>query len=252
MDLSSTLSENMQSSSVEIANNISQDKSRPYLVYVHINQINNKAYVGITCHVQNPNRRWRSGKGYQGSELIMRALQKYGWDNFSHKTEIVGSKEEACRREQELIKYYKELGLSYNITNGGEGAEAMTEEIKNKLRRYTPWIKGRHHTREVREKIAAANLGRKKSEETRAKIGKHSRGRTHVMSEEAKLAISKAFSKPVYQIDKKTGEILAEYPSCTAAEIALSGHVCGHVTEVCLGKPKRHTYLGFKWRYKYE
>lgn len=34
-----------------------------YLVYLHINKLNKKVYVGITKH-DNPELRWRNGYGY--------------------------------------------------------------------------------------------------------------------------------------------------------------------------------------------
>lgn len=55
-----------------------------YCVYMHKNKINGKIYVGQTIYGDNPNFRWKNGKGYKGNNNFWNDLQKYGWDNFEH------------------------------------------------------------------------------------------------------------------------------------------------------------------------
>lgn len=89
-----------------------------YCVYMHVNKINGKKYIGISSNVKH---RW-SGNGKQYYDQVFGiAIQKYGWDNFDH--QIIKdnlSKVEACTLEQELIKKYntrdKEFG--YNRSDG--------------------------------------------------------------------------------------------------------------------------------------
>lgn len=53
-------------------------------VYVHINRINGKTYVGITS--KDLIRRFGcQGQGYKG-QAFWGAIQKYGWENFDHIT----------------------------------------------------------------------------------------------------------------------------------------------------------------------
>ena len=40
-------------------------REKSYIVYLHINKINGKIYVGITKYADNPNRRWMNGNGYK-------------------------------------------------------------------------------------------------------------------------------------------------------------------------------------------
>ena len=56
-------------------------EEKKWCVYTHTNNINGKKYVGITCN--KPERRWRNGKGYILQQFY-NAIQKYGWDNFTH------------------------------------------------------------------------------------------------------------------------------------------------------------------------
>lgn len=94
-----------------------------------------KVYIGISSNVKN---RWAAnGYYYHLSDTVFsRALKKYGWDNFQHIIIAEGlTKKEACDMEIELIAYYKAKGISYNITNGGEGYSGKHSEqhIKNRI-----------------------------------------------------------------------------------------------------------------------
>ena len=105
-----------------------------YIVYQHKNKINGKIYIGITS--QEPELRWGvNGSNYKSSPHFYSAIQKYGWDNFEHNILFKNlSKEEACLKEQELIKYYNSMNREhgYNSTSGGE-TFVMNKETKQKL-----------------------------------------------------------------------------------------------------------------------
>ena len=116
-----------------------------YCVYVHINNINGKKYVGQTIHGGNPSRRWKNGNGYRTQKYFWRAIQKYGWDNFEH--EIVASnltKEEADNFEKILIKALntRNNAHGYNMTDGGDGtsghhhSEESIQKQKETMRKY--------------------------------------------------------------------------------------------------------------------
>ena len=69
-----------------------------YSVYKHTNKVNGKVYIGITYN--KPEVRWGSnGIGYK-RQLFWNAIQKYGWDNFTH--EIL-FESQAYQKEIELI-----------------------------------------------------------------------------------------------------------------------------------------------------
>lgn len=103
-------------------------------LYRHISP-SGKVYVGITSNIT---RRWAAkGYYYQLSDTVFaKALRKYGWDNFLH--EIIASnlsESTAKTLEVEFIALYKKLGLSYNMTDGGEGYKGAHsfEHIKNRV-----------------------------------------------------------------------------------------------------------------------
>lgn len=102
---------------------------RIFIVYMHVNKLNNKKYVGITC--QPPKKRWRRGKCYSGSPHFYRAIQKYGWDNFDHLILASGlSETEAKQMEIDLIEKYKLRNhrFGYNLAAGGQGCLKYTTE----------------------------------------------------------------------------------------------------------------------------
>lgn len=225
---------------------------KDWLVYLHINKINHKVYVGITHYVNNPNTRWKNGIGYRDTSIIYKAVLKYGWDNFSHIIFCKTDKETACLLERNLIHYYKSKGTSYNIGLGGEGSESFSEETRNKLKQYTPWIKGKKHSKESIERIREASR-RPCSEDTKRKIGIANSGSRNGMfgkipSKEAVQAIILRFSKPVVQLDKYNN-VMGEFSSASSAERHL-GVKGNHISCCCIGK--RKTAYGYKWKYKYE
>ena len=104
-----------------------------YTVYQHKNKINGKVYIGITK--QKPEQRWRHGQGYKSSPHFYAAIQKYGWDNFEHNILFQNlTKEEACKKEQELIAKYHSMDreFGYNSTSGGD-IFTMNKETKQKI-----------------------------------------------------------------------------------------------------------------------
>lgn len=113
-----------------------------YTVYMHISP-SNKIYIGITK--QKLQARWgKNGQGYKNNEFFSRAIQKYGWENFTHKILFEDlTKEQAEIKEIELIKLYDTTNkhFGYNIENGGNCSIT--------------------HSAQTIEKIRVANLGTK-------------------------------------------------------------------------------------------
>lgn len=97
-----------------------------YVVYLHINKVNGKKYVGITS--DNVEKRW--GKGYYGNPKFYTDIVEYGWNNFEHIILYEGlEKEQARVIETSLIHYYNTIEEGYNIMEG----RIPTEETKKKM-----------------------------------------------------------------------------------------------------------------------
>lgn len=113
-----------------------------YSVYVHINKVNGKKYVGIT--IQKPERRWgHNGCNYKRHPYFYASIEKYGWDNFDHIVYEVDTKEDMYYLEQYLISYYETFNSDngYNLSRGGEsgnykgiGPDGYKEHLKEYMK----------------------------------------------------------------------------------------------------------------------
>lgn len=117
------------------------NEDRTWCLYMHTNKINNKKYIGITCHIEN--RFGKNGSGYlrkksngeYNQPLFARAILKYGWDNFEHEVLFSNlTKEEADELENNLIEFYnlRNPKFGYNIKEGSSNGH-LSEETKKKL-----------------------------------------------------------------------------------------------------------------------
>lgn len=149
-----------------------------HCVYVHINKVNGKIYVGKTIHGNHPITRWRSdGSGYKGCSYFWKAIQKYGWSNFEH--EVVANhltKEEASKFEKLLINKLNTMDsrYGYNLTSGGENGSTLSEETKQKIsQKMKGRFVGEKNPNYGNHKLVGENsprYGRKLSEETVRKM----------------------------------------------------------------------------------
>ena len=191
----------------------------PYVLYEHKNKINGKRYIGVT---NNTTKRWYGqGKHYDGCPAFWAALQKYGWDNFSHTVLVRNlSRDEASDLEALYIAKYKttDKRYGYNIALGGVNAPTMT---------------GKHHSEMTRQKIREGNLGKKHSEEQNRRHSEHMKG-LMVGSRNHK-------SRAVRCIN--TGE---EFESQAIAAKA-KGVLQSKIWKCCNGQAS-HTH-GLKWEY---
>jgi hypothetical protein len=54
-------------------------------VYVHINKINNKKYIGFSKNDDAESRWGVGGIGYENQRFYNEGILPFGWDNFEHK-----------------------------------------------------------------------------------------------------------------------------------------------------------------------
>ena len=221
------------------------DCNNNYCVYIHTNNINGKKYVGQTC--QDPKYRWRSdGSGYKPRKnntcRFWNAIQKYGWDNFTHEVLYENlSLEQANTIEAELIEKYNTTNddFGYNIRPGGDNS-TLSEETRQKIRmarlgnnygmigEKAPMY-GKHHTEEAKRKIGDAFKGEK-----------HPFYGTH-WSEEMKQHHRKLLGKKIICVE--TGIVYEAIRE--AARITEINRCC--IAAVLHGKQK--TAGGYHWEY---
>lgn len=209
-----------------------------YTVYMHKNKINGKIYIGITG--QEPKVRWNNGVGYT-QQHFKRAIKKYGWENFEHIIICAGlSKDEACKKEIELIKQYNSTDdkYGYNVATGGE--------INN----------GYHLDEERKRHLSELNTGEKhpqyhkqRSATTRAKISEARKGIS--FSDEHKKKLSEAKKgkpaqnrKPVSQYDLSMN-FIQRFDSLEDAQNET--HICK--ANICRAIKYNRTAGGYKWTY---
>lgn len=152
-----------------------------YTVYVHVNLINDKHYVGQT--MQPFWERWKSGYGYRNGKqpYFERAIVKYGWDNFDH---II--LKEGLTHEQANFweKYYINL---WDCTNPKRGYNIKEGRSNGRLSEETRWKISKSRTRKKYGKRGPLR------EETKEKISEAHKRKSY-MSELAKKKLSEKWS----------------------------------------------------------
>lgn len=110
---------------------------------------------------------------------------------------------------------------------------------------------GKHRSEETKKKTSEAQKGEKNhmygkhhSEETRRKMSEAQKGeKSHMYGKTGEKHPS---SKPVNQIDKKTGQVIKTW-ACTAEVQRVLGINQGSISKCCLGKLK--SAGGYFWKY---
>ena len=124
-------------------------------IYKTTNLINNKIYIGK--HLSNS----YDSKYYGSGVLLIKAIEKYGIDNFKNEIiDIAETEEELNKKEFEYINQYKsEYGRNcYNIASGGTGGNtlqyASKEKYNNFIEKMSIINKNRCSSNEFKEKTS--------------------------------------------------------------------------------------------------
>lgn len=254
-------------------------ENKKWTLYRHVSP-SGKVYIGITS--RNVYKRWNKGMGYKSCKLFYKAILKYGWDNIKHEVLFTNIIEDRAKRlEIELIRHYKSLGISYNITDGGDGmlgyshSEDTINKMKKSLKGRTSPNKGVSMKDSTKQLLRKAHLGKHLSEETKLKISIAFSGKNHPfygkhLSKEHKDKIRKAhlgkplinsatfekrskgrdkYCKAVEQLDDNNTIICSFRSAIDAAKYyGKNKSVASKITQCCKGN-RLHT-LNYKWRYK--
>lgn len=126
-------------------------------IYMIENNINGKKYIGqTTTSVEE-----RFGRHCRkGSQVIQKAIQKYGKENFSvHLLYTASNLDDLNQAEVEFIKFYNTTRKGYNCTIGGVKTRMTPETIK----KISNSNKGKVRSAEYRNKLSQIQKERYKN-----------------------------------------------------------------------------------------
>lgn len=139
-------------------------------VYKITNTIDGKLIIGISSNIR---KRWNGHKselrrGIHKNSYLQRAWNKYGESCFVFEIILECQENSLEEEEKRLIKKYDSINrkVGYNLVEGGYRPK-HTKESKQKLRLAHL---GKHHLEETKQKIRIAHLGKHHSKETKQKL----------------------------------------------------------------------------------
>jgi group I intron endonuclease len=153
-------------------------------IYGIRNLINGKIYVGKTG--MNFGDRWDSHRsllnnGKHDNPHLQKAWDKYKQENFEFIVLEDCSVDELSDREKHYIKLYKDMGLAYNIHDGGNEGYNLGKHLSDETKR------------KIGEKNRINGIGRKASDGTKAKMSETHTGMKYApMSEDGRKNIQHA------------------------------------------------------------
>jgi group I intron endonuclease len=223
-------------------------------IYLITNKINGKKYVGLS---NNINRRFAEHKCSLNKKntVLSKAFKKYSIENFEF--EILEFVEDVNDLPNREVFWIKKLNPEYNMNDGGLGNKGhkLSDELKNHLRVLgkIQWesktdiekqkiIKNfkraefnRKLSDETKEKLRLANIGKKMSENAKAKISDKNKVSMIGNKSGNKSVIAYNDNEEIeFESSKVAGDYFGVHPSC--------------ITGVLKGR--RLTSCGYKWKYK--
>ena len=148
-----------------------------YYIYLIVNKVNTKTYVGQ----RKSSKEWHEDKYMGSGKILKQAINKYGIKNFEKfLIQYCYSKEETDKAEKFWIAEYRRRGKAeYNITDGGTGGNLGEEVARliSETNKGNQNHKGKRHTEDAKKKMSESKKGHKVSEETRKKISETNRGK---------------------------------------------------------------------------
>lgn len=145
-------------------------------IYRTVNEVNGKIYIG---QCKGSFRRSYLGSG----DRLLLALKKYGRKNFSVVPVSWGSSLNNLNDlETAIIAFYRKIfGLDaiYNIADGGSGSPGSvhSKESRDLVRSKLKGREGRLHTADEIQKQILAQIGTKRSEETKKRMSAWQKGK---------------------------------------------------------------------------
>lgn len=234
-----------------------------YIVYRHTSP-SNKIYIGITK--ADPKYRWlNNGRGYKSQTVFFNAILKYGWINFKHEVLYTGLSEvEALDVEEKLIREHKSYDrrFGYNVSLRGyllPNSNTNSTRSNSRRKKVLPvplWKNSGkivhkfsitdgsvlNTYRSIHELAVELDVP---TETLRTRLNKYK-----VL--EYPECYYKYANNQTPKVDMLSlhGEYIRTFNSLKDAYKYINRINKGGITSVCVGK--RDSYVGYKWRFKYE
>ena len=197
------------------------------VIYMWINKINGKVYIGQTINERDRYRRHilssfnPKSRGY--NYHLHRAIRKYGVKNFEymilqrHYVPKFLAKEILNNQELYYISYFDSFHNGYNMTKGGDGVQGriLSEEEK---KHHSEMLKGRFTGSQ--NPFYGKSWTKRQREANQQKVEK-------------------------YTLD---GEFVCDYKSLNEAAKSVGKSHSGNISNCCSGK--RNKAYGYIWKYK--
>ena len=152
-------------------------------IYKIENLINHKVYIGQAIDIK---KRWKDHKrmlrnGNHFRSHLQHSWNKYGEENFSFEILEICKLEEMDEKERYWLRYYGgyESTQTYNVRDGGQDTHNVSKETREKLRKANLGKKQSPETIQKRaEKLRGQHrIGRKRTEEERKKQSERQKGK---------------------------------------------------------------------------
>lgn len=185
------------------------------IIYVAVNKINGKEYVGKTTRgllIKRVNEHINAALNGRAFCYFHKAIKKYGVSNFKWLIVYTAfSEKELNDAEKRIIKERNTYNNGYNLTLGGDGVGGRhpSEDTKKKIRAS---LLGKKFSLNRKNKISCAlkginnpNYGKHRSNETKNKISIANKGKTFSSEHRQKLSESRIGKCLTDETKKKIG-----------------------------------------------
>lgn len=209
------------------------------IIYKITNKVNNKVYIGKTS--KTVEARWKQhltdAKSYYLHQTghkrpLYDAFKKYGIENFTYEVLLECPDDVLNQEEQKYIAlYHSYIGDSscngYNATIGGDGRpyELSSNELEKLITLYHKGYSLINIAKELNYDITVVSR------------------KLHELG----FSCKNGNRKPVYQVDKKTNQILGWFESCSDAAVKCFNNRLHNAHIHAAASGKRLTAYGYKW-----
>jgi group I intron endonuclease len=215
-------------------------------VYCIINSYNNKIYIGSSKHIVKriKNHICNLNNNKHNNTYLQSAWNKYGESLFKFALLCECKTDDLRLIEQnflDIFQPYNDIGYNLNKVSSYPLNPEVTAIKFNKLRLGNKNFLGKKHSEETKAKIAQSRVGRFIKETNPFYGKKHSDETRKIMSNNSKN------SRKILQYDVG-GKLVKEWNSITEAASFFSGHR----QNIRYAIKKNSTAYGHKWEYKVE